>query len=416
MRKAILTSWPLFFGLSLLMMGNGLQNTLLGVRASLESFDTTAIGIIMSFYFVGFLIGSRYIPRLVVRVGHIRVFAAMASIASTTVLFHGLFTDPYIWVLARVLTGFSFAGLFIVIESWLNNITTNKIRGKMLAMYLIVLYSSMVTGQFMLLAADPSTMELFVMVSVLVSIALLPISLSSRPAPHFEKPQSVSMKDLYKSSPLGVLGVTVSGLANATLFGMGAVYGEKAGFSLSQISIFMSAFIAGGVIFQSPIGWLSDRYDRRRVLIGVSFVSALLCVASYFAADISFAALLFTMLLLGGAALSIYALALAHTNDHLTSSQIIAASASLLMANSIGACFGPVLCSFLMDYFGTDVFYPFLMIVFLIITVFGIYRVFRRAPVPLAEQSDHMAVVPETTPLISMQIAEQSGETLKKMK
>lgn len=414
MHKTLFTSWPLFFGLAMLMIGNGLQNTLLGVRASVEGFDTTAIGLVMSLYYVGFLGGSYLIPRLIAKVGHIRVFAALASLASTTVLIHGLFLDPWVWSIVRVLTGFSFAGLFIVIESWLNNITTNKIRGQMLALYLVVLYGAMVIGQFLLLAADPKGMELFVLSSVLVSFALIPISLSSRPAPTFSEPQHVSIKGLYKSSPLGVVGVTISGMAASTLFGLGAVYGEKIDLSLSQISTFMAAFIAGGVIFQTPIGWLSDRYDRRRVLIGVAFASAVFCMLSFFVAGISYGALLVTMFMLGGASLSIYALALAHTNDHLNSSQIIAASASMLMMNGIGSCFGPVLASLLMDHFGTQAYYPFLATLFFSIACFGIYRIFRRAPVPLAEQGGHVPMA-ETNSPITMLIAHESSKTMKKM-
>lgn len=414
MHKTLLASWPLFFGLAMLMIGNGLQNTLLGVRASLEDFDTTAIGLVMSFYYVGFLAGSFFIPRLIVRVGHIRVFAALASLASTTVLIHGLFPDPWIWMAVRVLTGMSFAGLFIVIESWLNNITTNQIRGQMLALYLVVLYGAMVIGQFMLLAADPKGMELFVLSSVIVSLALIPISLSSRPAPSFLEPQHVSVKGLYKSSPLGIVGVTISGMAASTLFGLGAVYGEKIDLSLGEISTFMAAFIAGGVVFQAPIGWLSDRYDRRLVLIGVAFTAALFCAVAFFAAGVSHAALFAAMFLLGGAALSIYALALAHTNDHLTSAQIIAASASMLMMNGIGSCFGPVIASFLMDHFGTQLFYPFLGTLFFAIGSFGVYRTFRRAAVPLAEQSGHVPMTEVNSPM-TLRIAHESAETLKKM-
>lgn len=414
MHKTLLTSWPLFFGLSMLMIGNGLQGTLLGVRASLENFDTTAIGLIMSFYYVGFLGGSFFVPRLVTRVGHIRVFAALSSLAAITVLLHGLFPNEYAWSAIRILTGFSFAGLYIVIESWLNNITTNKIRGQMLALYLIVLYGSMVVGQFLLMAADPKTMELFVVTSIFISFALLPISLSSRPAPTFSEPQRVSIKGLYQSSPLGIVGVTISGMAASTLFGLGAVYGEKIDLSLSQISTFMAVFITGGVLFQIPIGWLSDRFDRRIVLIGVSYAAALFCVLSFFAAPVSFTVLLITMFFLGGAALSIYALALAHTNDHLNSAQIIAASASMLLMNGLGSCLGPLAASTMMDYIGTQSYYPLLGTLYFSIATFGVYRTFRRAPVPLAQQGDHVPLTEASSP-IAIKIAHESAETMKKM-
>jgi MFS family permease len=412
--KTLLTSWPLFFGLSMLMIGNGLQGTLLGVRASIEHFDTTAIGLIMSFYYVGFLAGSAVVPRLVVKVGHIRVFAAMASLASTTVLIHGLFPNPYLWCVVRILSGFSFAALFIVIESWLNNVATNKTRGQVMAVYLVILYASMVIGQFLLSTADPGQMELFVLTSVLISIALLPISLSSRPAPILEAPQRVSLKYLYTMSPLAVVGVFFSGLAASTLFGMGPVYGEKMGMTLPQISSFMAAFIAGGVLFQTPIGWLSDKFDRRIIFIGVTFLAAAISLCAYFVAPISYPALLVAMIFLGGMSLSIYALAIAHMNDHLGAPQIVAASASMIMINGVGSCLGPVTISALMAAQGTNAFYPMLSFIFALISAFGIYRTFRRAPVPLEEQGEHIPLHTRASPII-MQIAEESSDVMKKM-
>jgi MFS family permease len=413
-QKTLLTSWPLFFGLAMLMVGNGLQNTLLGIRASIENFDTTVIGLVMSFYFIGFLAGSRLMPKLIIKVGHIRVFAALAALASTTVLLHGLFLNPYAWCIIRVFTGLSFAGLFIVIESWLNNITTNSTRGKIMAIYLVILYGAMVIGQFLLLAADPSGMELFVLTSVLISMALIPISLSSRPAPKFAEPEHISVKNLYKSSPLGIFGVAISGMAAATLFGLGAVYGEKIGLSLKQISTFMAAFILGGVLFQMPIGWLSDKYDRRRVLIYAAYTASFFAVLGYFAFAQGFIVLLITMFFLGGAALSIYALAVAHTNDHLGSSQIIAASASILMLNSLGACMGPFIASAVMDYINTQSYYLFIALLYFSIATFGVYRTFRRPPVPLQDQSDYFPMT-ESNSVVSMQIAHESSQTMKKM-
>lgn len=414
MQKTLISSWPLFFGLAMLMVGNGLQNTLLGVRASLENFDTTAIGFVMSLYYVGFLAGSYFLPKLIMQVGHIRVFAALASLASITILLHGLFPNPYIWGLIRIFTGFSFAGLFNVIESWLNNITTNRTRGKILALYLIILYGAMVAGQFMLLAADPAGIKLFVLTAILISFALIPISLSSRPAPKFSEPTHISIRSLYKTSPLGIVGVMISGMAAATLFGMGAVYGENIGLSLTQISTFMAAFILGGVLFQMPIGWLSDRYDRRFVLIFVSYLAALFSALCFFTAEYSFPSLLLSMFFLGGTALSIYALTTAHTNDHLEQSQIIAASASLLLINGLGSCIGPFISSMLIDHFGAQSYYPLLAILYFSIATFGVYRTFRRAPVPLENQGDYIPMTESNSPM-TLQIAHESSDTKKNM-
>lgn len=343
MHKTLLSSWPLFFGVSMIMIGNGLQATLLGVRGTMEGFPTYSIGIIMSMYYVGFMLGSHYVPKLIRGVGHIRVFAALASIASTTVLFHGLFPSEGVWGIVRAVTGFSYAGLYIVIESWLNQAADNKSRGKMMAAYLVILYSSMAFGQYLLTIADPKQMDLFVITSVFVTLAVLPISLSSRPAPKFDAPVKVSIKELYRTSPLAVYGVFASGLAGACLFSIGPVYAATVGFSIPQISSFIASAIVGAVLLQYPIGWFSDKYDRRVVLVTVSALAALSCGLALLFAPISAYALFFAMFLIGGTALTIYGLSSAHMNDHLQPAQIVAASASMILVNGVGSMIGPVL-------------------------------------------------------------------------
>ena len=416
MPRAILSSWPLFFGLAMIMIGNGLQGTLLGVRATLEDFGTTTIGLVMSLYFVGFLVGSWYVPRLVEGVGHIRVFAALASLASTTVLLHGIFLSPWVWGAVRIVTGFSYAGLFIVIESWLNNEATNKTRGKIMALYLITLYLGMTIGQFLLNLASPADIQLFILTSVLVSLALLPISLSRRPAPVFIQPETVPLKKLYATSPLGLAGVFGTGLTNSTIMTIGAVYAAKIGFGLGEISFFMASFILGGVIFQWPIGWLSDRFDRRKVLIGASALSCLLATGCFFiSGSESLSSLLpLAMLCFGGTALSLYGLSVAHTNDHLLPEQILSVSSTLLLINGFAACIGPFLVSALMGGIGVFVFFPSVAIIYGMIAVFGLYRMSISQPVPLEEQGDFVALPVRHSP-IAMMIAEDSTETLKEM-
>lgn len=398
----------------MIMIGNGLQGTLLGVRASIEDFSTLTTGIIMSLYYAGFLAGSWLVPKLIQKVGHIRVFAALASLASTTVLFHGVFSDPAVWGAVRIFTGFSYAGLFIVIESWLNQATTNKTRGKMLALYLIILYAGMALGQFLLNVADPKGVELFVLTSVLISLALLPISLSNRPAPSFEAPETVSVKMLWNSSPLGIFGVMISGFAASALFSIAPVHVTEIGLSVGQISTFMAVFIIGGVLFQVPVGWFSDRYDRRKVLIAVAGLTSLFCLFAFLTENGNFYLLLLSMLFLGGMALSIYALALAHTNDHLQPNQIIAASATMILLNGTASIFGPLSVTAIMGLFGQQMFFLFLMGVYACILIFGLYRMRVRGAVPLEDQGDHVAMYQRSSPIV-MQIAEESSETLKKM-
>lgn len=415
MQKTFMTSWPLFFGLAMLMIGNGLQGTLLGVRANIEGFSTLTIGVIMSFYYVGFLLGSIWVPKLIQSVGHIRVFAALASLASGTVLFHGIFENPIVWMAVRVFTGFAYAGLYIVIESWLNQAATNENRGKIMALYLIILYAGMALGQFLLNVADPAEVELFVLTSVLVMLAVLPISLSSRPAPAFITPERVSIKNLYRVSPLGIAGVLLSGLASSALFSIGPVYAAAIGMSVAQISMFMAVFIIGGVVFQAPIGWLSDKFDRRKVLIGVSGAAGISCMLAYIAGLSSTGLMIATMPLIGGTALAIYGLSASHTNDHLQGGQIIAASATLILLNGSISIIGPFMVTGAMSAFGTATFFMYVGAVYLALMGFGLYRTRRAPPVPLDEQGEYVMMQERNSPII-MQIAEESDETMKKMR
>jgi len=397
----------------MIMIGNGLQGTLLGVRATMEGFPTYSTGIIMSMYYAGFLLGSHLVPKLIQGVGHIRVFAALASIASTTILFHGLFPTEGVWAIARAITGFSYAGLYIVIESWLNHAAENKTRGKMMAAYLVTLYASMAVGQYFLTIADPGGMDLFVITSVLVTLAVLPISLSSRPAPKFEAPVKVSPRELFKTSPLGVYGVFASGMASACLFSIGPVYAAEAGFSLTQISTFMAMFILGGVLLQFPIGWCSDRYDRRRILITVSAFSALACTLAVLVAPMSLYALYLAMFLIGGTSLTIYGLSSAHTNDHLAPAQIVAASASMLMINGIGAIIGPVLSSSLMNLTGPWMLFALSAAIYATVAIYGVYRTTRTAPVPMDQQDKFVAQPSASSVMVMQQAVEQTQESLK---
>lgn len=411
MQRTLITAWPLFVGLAVLMAGSGLQGTLLGVRATLEGFETATTGLIMSLYYAGYFLGFLYVPKLVSGVGHIRVFTAMASLASAAVLVNGLFSEPVIWGVLRIVSGFCYAGLFIVVESWLNNISTNENRGKILSLYLFVMYLSMVGGQFLLNLADPGGPELFILVSVLVSLALLPIALSTRPAPELETHEPISLRRLYIMSPLGLFGAFASGIGAGAVFGIGAVYAANSGLSVVQVSIFIAAYIIGGAIFQIPVGWISDRYDRRRVLIIVSaltVLAALICfLADLLSSEQGGWKLYTATVMFGGMSLSIYPLCLAHTNDHLTHHQIVGAGSSLIMVNGVGAVMGPLLVSLIMTFSGPQGFFPLMAFIFATIFLFGLFRTQIRAPVPLEDQGDYIAVPVRASPIV-LQIAEES--------
>ena len=350
---------------------------------------------------------------MISKVGHIRVFTALASLASTTVLLHGLYPDPWLWAIIRAFTGFSYAGLYIVVESWLNNTSTNKTRGKIFGIYQIVSFSGMVIGQFFLNIADPAAIDLFVIASILVSVALLPISLSSRPAPDFDEPDHLSLKRLYAISPLGLIGSFSVGIGTGTVFGIGAVYASEIGMSLPQISTFMALFIFGGVAAQIPVGWFSDRYDRRIVMICVSFLAMAMGIICFLFSD-NPALLNIAFFFLGSFILSIYSLSMTHINDHLTPRQYVGASSSAILINGLGAAIGPLIISIIMSLFGTKLYFPMIALAFFVFSAYGLYRTQKREAIPLEDQGDHIKMPLRPTP-ISMTITEEGHAILKEM-
>jgi MFS family permease len=336
MMAAVSSTWALLLGMALLMIGNGLQGTLLGVRASLEGFATSTTGILMSGYYVGFLAGSALAPRLVARVGHVRVFGALASLASVAILVHALFVGPATWLAMRLMSGFAYAGLYVVAESWLNEEATNATRGRLLSVYMVVSLGGVALGQALLNLADPSTPDLFVLVSVLVSLGLVPMLLSASRMPAFEAPSAVGVRQLYDATPTGVLGMFITMIAQGAFFGMGAVYASEVGLSVGEISLFMGLALLGGVLLQWPIGRLSDTFDRRQVIVTASLLAAVLAFAAALLGDDVPRLPLFALVsLFGGVLLPMYSLCIAYTNDYLRPDQMVDASGTLVL---IGGC------------------------------------------------------------------------------
>lgn len=406
MDKVVKESWPLFFGIFMIMVGNGLQGTLLGVRAEIEDFSTVTTGLIMSLYYGGFLAGSILAPKLVSNVGHIRVFTAMASLASATTLLHGVFVDPVWWCVARMVSGFSFAAIYIVIESWMNDVATNENRGKVLGMYLGTFYGSMVVGQYMLNIAPPEQIELFVLISVLISIALLPISLSKRPAPHFQEPHPIKFKEVYKASPLGVIGVIITGAGASILFGIGPVYASQSGMELREISNFMAFFILGAVSAQLPVGYISDYIERRKMITSIALFASIAAVVCMFTSD-NIELLYMSMFILGATALSIYGVCVAYTNDFLTREQYVGSSAMLILINGVGSFFGPFIATLFMSIFGPKALFASVGFIYATIFMFALYRAtVSPKTISVEDQGDLMSMHPRATPMVA-QIAEE---------
>jgi len=399
MFAAVRSAWALLLGLALLMLGNGLQGTLLGVRATIEGFSTQTTGFVMTGYFVGFLVGSILGPKFVKNVGHIRVFAALASILSAAMLLHSLFIEPVTWFAIRVVNGFAVAGLYIVVESWLNDVATNRTRGQLLSVYMVILLGGMAAGQFLLNVANPAGFELFILVSVLVSVSLVPIALTITRAPAFDAPAHVSWRTMYESSPLGVVGCLIVGIAQGALMGMGAVYARAIGMGVADVSLFMATALAGGVALQWPVGHLSDRFDRRVIITIVTFGAALAALTGALAGEHSSAILLVAVFLFGGLCFPVYSLCIAHSNDHLEPEQMVAASGTLVLIAGIGASVGPATAAALMSLLGPSGFFWCLCAVHSLIGLFAIYRMSRRPALPFEEQTDYQPMPARSTPM-----------------
>ena len=390
------------------MLAVGLQNVLLGVRADFEAFSTVVTGFIMSGYFFGFVLGSFGAPKLVRNVGHVRVFAALASLASVAVLCHVLLVNPASWIAMRIVTGFSYAGLYVVAESWLNDRSTNETRGQMLSIYMVVVLAGMGGGQLLINLYDPGSFELFLLASVLVSLALVPILLTASPAPAFEAPSSISLLQLYRTSPLGVVGALGTGMAQATLIGMGAVYAAAIALPVAEISLFMGLVYAGGMLLQWPIGRLSDSLDRRMVLVTTTLVAGgAAAVAFVIGLDFGFWPLLTCVALLGGTCMPLYSLVVAHTNDHLKPEQMVAASGTLYLAVGLGASAGPILASLAMEEVGPKAYFLVLAGVHGAIGAFGLYSMTRRPAVALEDQGEAIPVSQAASPVMGAIYAEE---------
>jgi len=388
MKQTFSKTWPLFFGLGMMMIANGLQGTLLGLRASIEDFSVLTTGLIMSSYYFGFLAGSLQVPKIISQVGHIRVFAALASVASTAVLLHAVFVDPVLWFGIRAITGFSYAGLYLVVESWLNDAATNKTRGKIMGVYMVVTFLGMALGQALLNVGDPSQVELFVIVSVLVSLALVPISLSRRPAPDFTVNETIALITIWKRSPLGVFGTLLSGLTSAAIFSIGPIYAISIGMSTAAISGFMASFIMGAVIFSMPVAWISDHMDRRKMIIILGAFSGIVACGLLAVSPSGNIGIFVVMAMLGGISMPIYSQCISHVNDNLLSRQFVAATGTLLMLNGLGAAIGPLLVTGIMQLLGNHGYAVLLIVSYGAIGVFGFYRTFRNEAIPQEDQSD----------------------------
>ena len=380
----------------LLLVGNGMQGTLLGIRGGIENISTDRMAIVMSAYFGGFLLGSRLVPGMIQGVGHVRVFAALGSLISAVLVLYAAVPHWAAWAVLRLLIGFSFAGVYITAESWLNASTTNQNRGQAMSAYMIAQMAGLVSAQALVNFGDPGGFMLFVLPSVLVSLAFTPILLSAQAAPSFGAMKRMSFRRLYEVSPLGFVGIFLMGGVFSALLGMTSVWGTIKGLSVIEISSVVAAVYLGGLIAQYPIGRLSDNMDRRRLVLYLLVVGiAAICLQMAFRPGIW--GTIAVAGCVGGMANPAYALLLAHTNDYLEPEDMASASAGLLFLNGLGAIGGPLIVGRLMTMIGPDGYWIFIMALMIMMVAYTIWRMTRRESLPSEETGGFAVIIPATT-------------------
>ena len=391
MLAGIRSVWPLLAAITVLALGNGLNGSLVSLQSQAADFGASVTGIIMSGYPLGLIAGTWITARLVRQVGQIRVFAAFASCLSTVVLLIPLWVDPLWWFGMRFLTGLCITGLYVVCESWLNAASTNANRGRLLAVYSILLYAAMGLGQLLLNVQDESGFVRFILLSALFSLSLVPISLVRADVPPVEQARSVKLSTIYRASPLAFFATILNGVGQNAFFSMGAVYGIKQGLSISNVSVMMMMATLALAVTQFPFGWLSDHYDRRKVLMWLSFLAAAAAGACMVGGQVSPTVLIVLFTIFGGLSLPLYSLVLAHANDHLHRDEMLGASGKLALIYGLGAVAGPLISGWAMRHFDGA---GFMALMILVYGAMGLVALWRMMIRPGVETNSGVAPVP----------------------
>ena len=398
---AIFTSvFSIFAAVLLFMLGNSLLGITLPVKMEAAGFPNELTGVVMACYFAGLLAGCIYGKALIFRVGHIRAFAGLAALNVGAILGHAILFDPIAWAVFRFVTGLCLAGLFSALESWLNDRLDNDNRGRVLGLYMVISYCAMALGQLSINVWDPATAGGFIAAALVTSLAIVPVAFTHAEAPSLAKAAPITLAELYRVSPLAVISAVASGLMLGAFWGMGAIFGRQIGLSVFETSLFTGSYILGGLLLQIPIGRLSDRFDRRTVLCNVLAGTVMVSMAGLAAGRLGdpLPVILSLAALLGGALSNVYPLSIAQAFDYLDRERYVAGATRMLMAFSVGAMAGPILCSSIMTWFGPHAFFGFIGVVASLLTAFVLYRMGRRKPLPVEEQGDFVAL-PRMSPV-----------------
>jgi MFS family permease len=407
-RSSFATLSALLLGFGLMQMGNTFQGTLLSIRGGIEGFSPAQIGAVGAGFWAGIVIGSLRCGKVIESVGHIRAFVAFGAIAATAPLVHLLLVDPISWVVARALTGFCFAGLFIVVESWLNSAATDQTRGKILSVYGMTGLLAGIVGQLLLPATNPGGFRPFCIITIIIAIALVPIALTRAVAPASEGGGArINLTTLFRQTPFGLVAAFLCGVTTSGFFALGPIFAQRRGLDTAGVAIFMACGTLGGFLFTWPLGWLSDRLDRRLVIIGAAIVAAatLLTIVALVPNEAPHWILYLCVAIFGGTIVPTYSVVMAHVNDSVGEGEFVAASGGLLIAQGAGAVFGPIVAGLAMSIWERGLSVT-LITAQLLIAAFGLYRLGRRAAPP--EKHKGTFVVEPAVPVATRFEAAQS--------
>lgn len=388
MAQTLLSVSALLLSVALLIFGHGLQTTLLPLAADRYYFTDFEIGAISSAYFVGLVLGCLAAPLLIMRAGHIRAFAALVSLMSGAAILHPVLIDPYAWFIIRVVSGFSLAGFYMIVESWLNESATNENRGTIMSIYIVIVFGSLVLGQVSIASMSIASFVPFAVASVALSLAVMPISLTTATQPAPITLVRFRPIRLYQTSPAAFVGILLIGVCQGAVFTLSPLYGSQIGLSTNQSAYYAAAIIGGGMIAQWPVGRLSDRMDRRLVLVGLGVATAAASLAIYFFSPTAFPIAIMTAVLVGMFTQPLYAIAVAHAFDHAAPEDFVETSSGMLLSFGIGSIIGPLAASLAMGRVGPSGLYLVIAIVSLAMAAFVLTRVLTRQALTDEEKTD----------------------------